>query len=191
MDMNERLKGCNRCGEYQKLTDDALQIGKTNFIIIGESPAKDGWIESHRAFYNTKGKLQGSGRVLAKLLDILGLTLDDIYFTECCKCLIERKDFACCAKNCKPFLVEQLNNIDCNIILPMGVYPTQVLLDMKVDRFGDIVGGRFNRRLGDKEFVIIPIYHTSPLNPKGYKENVPIFEGLKSVLACGGDDSEN
>ena len=28
-------------------------------------------------------------------------------------------------------------------------------------------------------YKLIPIYHPSPLNPKGYKENIPIFEKLK------------
>ena len=47
------LKTCSICGNKEKLSFPAMQIGKTNFIIIGESPAKDGWIKSKRAFYNT------------------------------------------------------------------------------------------------------------------------------------------
>ena len=29
-------------------------------------------------------------------------------------------------------------------------------------------------------YKLIPIYHPSPLNPKGYKDNVSIFEKLKN-----------
>ena len=85
MNTQDKLINCDLCGKLPKLIENSVQYGTTNFIIIGESPAKDGWIESKRAFYNTSGKLQGTGRVLEKLLNNIGLTISDIYFTECCK----------------------------------------------------------------------------------------------------------
>lgn len=88
MKVDERIRKCNLCGELPKLSETTIQKGTTPFIIIGESPAKDGWIESKRAFYNTKGNLQASGRVLEKLLNTIGYSIKDIYFTECCKCII-------------------------------------------------------------------------------------------------------
>ena len=109
---------------------------KEKFIIIGESPAKDGWIESGRAFYNTSGKLQASGRVMQKLLDILSVKIEDIYFTECCKCVIEnRKTLSVCSKNCLPILKEQLRELPCEILLTMGVHPTETILGTKINRF--------------------------------------------------------
>ena len=54
MNTTEKIKICELCGKLPKLTENSVQIGSTPFIIIGESPAKDGWIESKRAFYNTK-----------------------------------------------------------------------------------------------------------------------------------------
>ena len=59
-DLKEKICKCSLCGNLPKLTENFLQYGNTNFIIIGESPAKDGWIESKKAFYNTSGKT-GSG----------------------------------------------------------------------------------------------------------------------------------
>jgi len=183
MNSNEKIKNCELCGRLPKLIENSVQIGKTSFIIIGESPAKDGWIESKRAFYNTKQKLQGSGRVLEKLLNLIDLSIPDIYFTECCKCIIEdRKNLAKCSKNCMPILIEQLNNLPCNIILTMGMHPTQAIMNTKINKFASVVGKTFNITLGNKDYILIPIYHPSPLNPKGYKENVPIFEKLKELL---------
>jgi len=183
MNSNEKIKNCELCGRLPKLIENSVQIGKTPFIIIGESPAKDGWIESKRAFYNTKQKLQGSGRVLEKLLNLIDLSIPDIYFTECCKCIIEdRKNLAKCSKNCMPILIEQLNNTPCDIILTMGMHPTQAIMNKKIVKFADIVGKTFTITLGNKTYTLIPIYHPSPLNPKGYKENVPIFEKLKELL---------
>ncbi len=177
------IKSCTLCGSLPKLTDIYMQVGKTRFIIIGESPAKDGWIQSKRAFYNTCGKLQASGQVLEKLLNNISLKIDDLYFTECCKCIIEDKSMLTkCSKNCLPILYEQLSNIPCDIILTMGLHPTQALLGTKINRFADVVGKEFHLTIANKSFLIIPIYHPSPINPKGYKGNVPIFEHLKQII---------
>ncbi len=182
-DISLLIKNCCKCGELQKQTDCFLQTGKTNFIIIGESPAKDGWIVSKRAFYNVNGKLQATGRVLEKLLNNIGFTLDDIYFTECCKCIIEdRRKLNESSKNCFYILKEQLKKIPCSIILTMGQFPTQTLLQTKIKKFSDYVGKEFEIKISGKDFKLIPIYHPSPLNPKGYKENLPIFEKIKSMV---------
>ena len=181
-ELEKKICNCSLCGNLPKLTENSIQYGKTNFIIIGESPAKDGWIESKKAFYNTAGKLQGSGRVLEKLLQNIGLSIKDIYFTEFCKCIIEdRKALEKCSNNCKPILVEQLNSIPCDILIPMGLHPTQCLLNTKIKKFADFVGQEFEIELGNKKYKLIPIYHPSPLNPKGYKENVPIFEKIRKM----------
>lgn len=173
---------CKLCGDLPKLVDNNIQIGTTRFVIIGESPAKDGWIQSRKAFYNTAGKLQASGRVLEKLLKGIGLTIEDIYFTECCKCIIEdRKILPKCSSNCLPILSKQLKDLPCDIVVTMGLAPTQVLLGYKVNKFADVVGKVFNIELGGKKYSLLPIYHPSPLNPKGYKNNVPIFEKLGEI----------
>ena len=178
--IEEKISNCCLCGKMPKLVENSIQIGKTNFILIGESPAKDGWIESKKAFYNTSGKLQGTGRILQKLLNNIGLSIEDIYFTECCKCLIEnRKNLPKFSINCLPLLIEQLNILPCSIIITMGLQPTQALLQTKINKFADFVGKEFFIKLGEKQYILIPIYHPSPLNPKGYKDNLPIFEKIK------------
>ncbi len=178
--VGNKIKNCMLCGNLSKLTENSMQYGKTSFIIIGESPAKDGWIESKKAFYNTSGKLQATGRILEKLLNNIGLSIQDIYFTECCKCIIEdRKNLEKCSINCMPILIEQLNLIPCNTIVTMGLHPTQALLKTKIKRFKDYVGKEFEIILGNKTYKLIPIYHPSPLNPKGYKDNIAIFEKIK------------
>lgn len=174
---------CKLCGDLPKLMDNSIQIGTTKFVVIGESPAKDGWIQSRKAFYNTAGKLQASGRVLEKLLNTIGLSISDIYFTECCKCVIDdRKTLPRCSANCLPILSRQLSDLPCDIIVTMGLAPTQVLLGRKVDKFADVVGRVFDIELNGRSYRLLPIYHPSPLNPKGYKNNVPIFERLGELI---------
>lgn len=183
MDLEKHILECKLCGNLPKLTKNFIQIGRTNFIIIGESPAKDGWIESGKAFYNTSGKLQASGRIMQKLLDIVGCNIEDIYFTECCKCIIEdRKILAKCCKNCLPILYDQLLNLPCKYILTMGLHTTEALLRHKIKKFGEFAGKEFEININDKIFTLIPIYHPSPLNPKGYSGNIDIFENLKNII---------
>ena len=182
-DIQKKINECKLCGNLPKLSQNSLQIGKTPFVIIGESPAKDGWIISKRAFYNKDGKLQASGKVLEKLLNNINLTIEDIYFTECCKCIIEnRKKLDECSKNCLPILFKQLEHLPCDIILPMGLFPTQALLGKKIKRFGDYVGKVYDIMINNKQYKLLPIYHPSPLNPKGYKDNVAIFNKLKEMF---------
>ena len=182
-EIERKIKNCTLCGDLPKLVCDSLQVGKTPFIIIGESPAKDGWIQSKKAFYNSAGKLQATGKVLEKLLNNIGYSIEDIYFTECCKCVVEdRKNLAKSSVNCLPILEEQLGRVPCEIILTMGLHPTQALLKKKIKKFSEVVGKEEKIKIGEKEFTIIPIYHPSPLNPKGYKENVPIFEKIKQMI---------
>lgn len=174
--IKNEIETCHLCGNLPKLTDVYMQTGKTRFIVIGESPSKDGWIASKKAFYNTSRKLQGSGRVLEKLLNNIGLKIEDIYFTECCKCIIEdRNSLERCSNNCKPILDKQLELIPCDIILTMGLHPTQALLGEKINKFADYVGKEFELNINGKIFKLIPIYHPSPRNPKGYKGQCPNF----------------
>ena len=43
------------------------------------------------------------------------------------------------------------------------------------------IGKVFDFETKNKKYKLIPIYHTSPLNPKGYKDNIEIFETIKSI----------
>lgn len=36
--------------------------------------------------------------------------------------------------------------------------------------------------INNKQYKLLPIYHPSPLNPKGYKDNIAIFNKLKEIL---------
>ena len=182
MKIEDKIKECSLCGALPKLDEPSIQIGATPFIIIGESPAKDGWIKSKKAFFNSSGKLQGTGRVLSKLLNNIGYSIPDIYFTECCKCVIEdRKKLQECSANCLPILYEQLKQIPCRIIVTMGLFPTHALLQTKIKRFADVVGNIFDLNINSKKIILIPIYHPSPLNPRGYKDNLAIFNKIKEL----------
>jgi len=186
MNIEEKIKKCNKCGNLPKLTCDTIKLGKSKILVLGESPAKDGWIISGKAFYNKDNKLQATGKILDKLLNICDLSIDDINFTECCKCIIEdRKTLRTCMNNCKGILFEQLDKFDCDIIIPMGQYPTEVILGEKINKLKDYVGKEYIINFGSSRKLVIPIYHTSPANPLCYKGNEEIFKRIKDILSNG------
>ena len=177
--IEDEIKHCTKCGKLPKLSCNSIKLGKSKILVLGESPAKDGWIVSGKAFYNKDGKLQATGKVLDKLLNLCGLTIDNVNFTEVCKCIIEdRKSLRKCSENCKPILFKQLDKFDCDIILPMGQYPTETVLGKKINRLSDVVGKKFEINFGNTTKIVIPIYHTSPANPLCFKGNEKIFKEL-------------
>lgn len=179
-DIRNQIKSCTKCGDLPKLSCNSIKKGNSRVLILGESPAKDGWIVSGKAFYNKDGKLQATGKVLDKLLNLCGLSIEDINFTEVCKCIIEdRKRLHECSENCKPILFKQLDEFDCDLILPMGKYPTETILGIKINKLSDVVGKIFNINFGNTTKTVIPIYHTSPANPLGYRGNEKIFKDLR------------
>jgi len=121
--------------------------------------------------------------ILEKLLNEIGYSVGDIYFTECCKCIIEdRKQLEKCSQNCRSILFQQISSVPCKIIVTMGLHPTQVLLNKKIQRFADYVGKETMIEIENKNYLLFPIYHPSPLNPKGYKDNIPIFAKLRRLI---------
>ena len=177
--IEREIKCCQKCGALPKPNCDSVKIGKKNIMVVGESPAKNGWLVSGKAFYDVNGKLQATGKVLEKLLNLKGLSIEDIYFTECCKCNVsDRSRLEECTTNCREFLLKQIEKSPCEIILTMGVFASQVVLNQKIKAFKDFVGKEFKIAFGLKIKKVIPIYHPSPINPKGFAQNKEIFLGF-------------
>lgn len=84
--------------------------------------------------------------------------------------------------NCKPLLFSQIDKFDCDIILPMGKFASEIVLNQKIDKFKDFVGKEFLIDFGKSTKKVIPIYHTSPVNPLCFKGNEMIFKNLKFHL---------
>lgn len=178
------IQNCKSCKNLTKLNCNTISYGKnTDILFVGESPAKNGWILTGRAFYDKNDKLLPTGKVLNELLKIIDLNINDITFTEACKCHIpDRKLLKQTSINCLHFLEDQIKELDSKIIVPLGEHPTRILINEKFDKFGDVAGKIFERTLNNKQVFIIPIYHPSPINPKGYKNNIDIFNTVKEKM---------
>lgn len=62
-----------------------------------------------------------------------------------------------------------------SLIITLGEFLTRNLLNFKFNKFADVVGNIYEVN----GYKILPIYHPSPISPKSYKGNVPIFKKLK------------
>ena len=99
---------------------------------------------------------------MQKLLDIINLTIEDTYFLEAIKCFPkDRKYLKKCNNNCKKYLLQQLSIINPKVVLALGDSATKAILDIKYNKFSEIVGKKYCIN----NIVIIPIYHPSPISP--------------------------
>ena len=159
--------------------DTTVFIGRDNdIVLIGEAPANNGWRKSHKLWKDVNGKILPSGVVLQKLFDIIDRDIFETTFLESVKCYpLERKNLKTCSKNCKNVMLQQLKILNPKLIITLGEFPTRNLLDFKFDKFADVVGNIYEVN----GYKILPIYHPSPISPKSYSGNLPIFEKLRDI----------
>ena len=177
-DVDNEIHKCNLCSDMVEKFPNSktVSIGVRNdIVILGEAPANNGWRKSGVAWYDINHKLLPSGIILQKLLNEIGLKIEDTYFLEAIKCYPkDRKFLSKCSANCKNYLIKQLDIIKPKIILSLGDAATRSILNFKYDKFKDVVGQTFEIN----GYKIIPIYHPSPVSPMSYKGNIEIFKSL-------------
>lgn len=179
--VDKKVYSCKSCDKLvDKFPDDVtVFLGKDNdIVLVGEAPANNGWRKSHKLWTDLNGKVLPSGIVLQKLFDIIDRNIFETTFLESVKCYpLERKNLKTCSSNCKNIMLEQLKILNPKLIITLGEFPTRNLLDFKFNKFADVVGKIYEVN----DYKILPIYHPSPISPKSYKGNVPIFEKLRDM----------
>ena len=155
-------------------------LGSNNdIVLVGEAPANNGWRKSHMLWRDESGKKLPSGVVLQKLFDIIDKNILETTFLEAVKCYpLDRKHLKVCSLYCKEFMMAQLEILNPKLIITLGEFLTRTLLDVPFQRFSSVVGNVYE--VG--KYRVLPIYHPSPISPKSYKGNVPIFEKIKNEL---------
>jgi len=113
-------------------TSYLLQIWKWRYkkiLAIGESPALDGWILSGKAFYTKEGRLVASGKRFNELFESFWFTIEDISFTELCKCVLwtERQLLVSCAPKCRTHLHKQIEELQPTLIIILGKHTLDIL----------------------------------------------------------------
>lgn len=165
------------------------QVGRglgRNVLLVGESPAPNGWRKSGIACYDSSGKILPTGRRLNELLDKISLSVEICGFTELSKCYIgkNRKQLKECAKKCWPIFLKQIKPYKYKIIIILGVETTKIFSELCEVLFKP---GHFEKaRINGKTYHILPLYHPSPINPTSRNKNREIFNrlanGLRAVI---------
>ena len=180
-DLDKEVHTCNKCQNLVERFPNSptVYIGKNNdIVLIGEAPANNGWRKSHKLWKDTNDKILPSGIILQKLFNIIERDIFDTTFIESVKCYpLDRKNLKTCSTNCKNIMLKQLELLNPKLIITLGEFPTRNLLNFKFKKFSDVVGNIYEVN----NYKILPIYHPSPISPKSYKGNIPIFEELKKL----------
>lgn len=181
--INDLILKCKKCLNAHAPSFQTVSLGsKCEILVVGEAPAKNGWRLTGKAWINEQGNLVPTGKILKKLLNGIGLDIDEISYMEAIKCYPEKgritKEHA---TNCKDFCYKQIDILKPQIILSMGKYATEYLLGAE-EKFSDMVGNIYSMTISNSIYTVIPIYHTSPASPLSYKGNLGVFEKIKNLI---------
>ncbi len=172
------IQKCKLC-DLEKINGYNIYFGSnTKILMIGEAPAKNGWRITGKAWINEQNKVIPSGKILEKLLINTSVNLFDISFIELIKCFpTDRKNLKNYASNCLYIFDKQIELLKPELIITLGEIPTKALLkELNFKKLSDVTGKEFKYR----NSTIIPIFHPSPISPKSYNDNKPIFDNVIS-----------
>jgi uracil-DNA glycosylase family 4 len=173
---------CDNIKEFplDKLYQKGTGLGK-KVLILGESPAPNGWIISGKACYKPDGKILPTGKRLNELLKPMELSVEICGFTEICKCFVsKRTELESCSKKCWPILIRQIENNDYNLLVVLGVKTTEIL--SKIIQKKLTMGSIQDIEINNKKYKILPIFHPSPINPTGHSKNIDVFTKLQDNI---------
>lgn len=172
------IQKCKLC-DLEKINGYNIYFGSnTKILMIGEAPAKNGWRITGKAWINEQNKVIPSGKILEKLLINTSVNLFDISFIELIKCFpTDRKNLKNYASNCLYIFDKEIELLKPELIITLGEIPTKALLkELNFKKLSDVTGKEFKYR----NSTIIPIFHPSPISPKSYNDNKPIFDNVIS-----------
>lgn len=171
--LEAELIGCCLCPLSQKRNNIVFGSGNpgAELVFVGEAPGREEDIKG----YPFVGE---AGHLLEKMLFAMGLARADVYICNVIKCRPpnnrdpQNDEIA----TCEPFLKQQLALIRPKIIIALGRFAAQTLLNNKspISR----MRGQWNEYEG---IPLMPTYHPAYLlrNPSGKRE---VWEDLKQVM---------
>ena len=129
-----------------------------------------------------------SRELLEKIINAMGLKTNEVYITSVVKCstddpetLTQHMEEA--LKNCRPFLLRELDHISPAVVVALGPEATDALVDTPLDF--DSIRGRFQEIAATTNragFQIMPTHHPSVLL-KAEEKKKETWGDLKKVMA--------
>ncbi len=120
------IEGCQRCKLSQSRTNIVFGQGNPNadLMFVGEAPGRDE-DEQGLAFVGRAGQL------LTKIIEAIGSTREDVFIANVLRCRPpnNRNPEADEVASCRPFLEEQIRLIAPRVIVTLGTFAAQALLE--------------------------------------------------------------
>lgn len=177
---------CHVCADVESFPLDKfhqLGTGRGNkILIVGESPAPNGWVISGKACYRPDGKILPTGKRLNEFLKPFNLSVEKVGFTELSKCFVsKRSELESCSKKCWPIFLNQIKKKKYKIIIILGVQTTKIFSKLISRNLN--IGEITEIELDGKRYKIMPIFHPSPLNTSGHPKNLLIFKKHQNTVS--------
>jgi uracil-DNA glycosylase len=147
--------GCVRCPLNETRTQVVAGSGNPDaqIMFVGEAP---GFHEDQQGipFVGAAGKL------LATLLDKIGLTRDDVFIANVLKCRPpeNRDPLPAEIEQCKPHLFTQIEIIRPRLVCTLGNFATK-LISGRQDGISRVHGHELPLRIGDHDVLLYPLFH--------------------------------
>lgn len=165
---------CTRCGLHADRTQTVFSRGngKSGLCFIGEGPGAD---EDAQGF----PFVGAAGQLLDKMIAAMGLERDEVYVCNIVKCRPprNRKPEPDEMRACMPYLAEQLELIDPQVIVALGATAVQGLLGAT----GGITRLRGNWRLYRGSIAVMPTFHPAYLLRQPSAKRM-VWQDLQAVL---------
>lgn len=173
-ELKKTLSNCQKCKLSQCRTNIVFGSGskEARLVFVGEAPGRDEDL-SGEPFVGRAGQL------LTKMIEAMGITRNDVYICNVVKCRPpeNRDPEADEIAACEPFLKQQLADIKPDIIVGLGRYACQTLLQSKTPM--SQIRGIWHHYEG---IHFMPTFHPAYLlrNPPAKKE---VWQDLQQVMA--------
>jgi uracil-DNA glycosylase len=185
-EIDKEVSNCTICKDLVEKFPKSSTISyglHNDILLLGEAPANNGWRKSGKAWYGINGNLIPSGENLNYLFGTIGIKLDDLTFTEAIKCYPTKRNHAQeCSRNCRNYLIRQINILSPKIIIVLGDKAFRTVCDIKYNKFSEVAGKCFFADFLDKRTIIFPVYHPSPASPLCIKGNLELFKEIEKLI---------
>jgi len=170
--LSKFLEGCPRCKLSKSRTNIVFGQGnpRAELMFVGEAPGRDE-DEQGLAFVGKAGQL------LTKIVEAMGYKRDDVFIANVLKCRPpnNRNPEPDEVAACRPFLEEQIRLIAPKVIVTLGTFAAQALLE--TDESIGRLRGRWRSARGVR---VMPTFHPAFLlrSPERKKD---VWEDMKLV----------
>lgn len=186
--LREEIGDCQRCRLCKERKNIVFGVGnpEAKLMFVGEAPGRDEDLQGE-PFVGRAGQL------LTKIIEAMGLNRPDVYIANIVKCRPpeNRNPAPDEIDQCEGFLMGQIEIIRPKIIVALGTFAAQTLLqtEEKISALrgklhpwpNEVVKTKFGPHLAKFNIQLMPTYHPAFLlrNPNMKR---PVWEDMKIVL---------